>query len=624
MLLAAGSAGAANRTALNVASWLPQYQQNVSISAERIAGEYVSPKEAQLLGESATYRSTYEQLTKNLTYSAVSWLPFGIGERVQREAAGVLAGESITKAEAKASEYIQYSSIYGMGYTNIAYDPMERYNLAKSAAIGGTAYLESSHKLLAPKWRSLHNFPDILAGISNEEKYGLQPGYANVSRGMQEGNLSEINAASLNAMISNGDFQGIESLRALGVPPSQLDSGKAEAFKIQAIRTSAMAGEFLTGGYQSALVGSLAGGKLPSQLNLSAVKFAASELSENLRKISEEIKSVSGEGSTQYAKAFQDFQVAAKNAKEITASFAAQIVAESGLRAGIVSSKIGYQEQAGILSMGGTTADLANIGFTGRSELQGSISMIQKQLPNLSGMDRLNAEAAINKLKTQQLLLPYQSVQLAFQKEDFLNYGMKQMEISNISARANSLPYAPGYRFGISMAQISLNDERIEQLESRREYMKSKGILSPEQNLALNSQIESLTTSSWQQKAILSEGVANRMPALSAGSPSFYGRFTSDTLAAFNVLKVGSPIRAYGAVNSEQQRLQDSFYGSFPSARSRTEEFNNGDVLGTLKSIEKLLQQSLGASPAFHPAAGLNSSPPANGYRKTGASLPIN
>jgi hypothetical protein len=492
----------------------------------------------------------------------------------------------------------------------------------EAAAPGGAMFMNTAVNLMRASFLQWHNPEDIMRATANIASYGLQPGYSSVSNAMISGNHPEI--AALHQMIAKGDFSGIESLRNWGLSEDRLQSAKMEAFNIQAYRTGAMNSRYSFETSQSILEGSMAGGKLPSQLNLADVKRNATELANNLKKVAEDIKSVAGADSTQYKKAFSDFASAAANVKVISEKYANMIVSQGEAQSGVTLSSLAYQEASASLSMEGSASSLADIGFTGRSELSSSISMMEAQLPHLSGMDRLNAIARINSLKQQQLMAPYQSTQMAFQKADLMDYDIRRMELGNIAQRASSMPYAPGYRYGIAMAQIGQNTERVNQLQGRMNYLRDRGLLTPQMNYQLQAEMEGLNTASWREEAVISEGVENRMPALSAGAPSFYGRYNSNTLAAFNVYQAGSPIRAYGAFKYSQQEAQDAFYGSFQNARSRTEMFNNGDVVGVLKSIERLLQQSLGANPAFHPAAGLGYIPPSAGYRKTGANAPFN
>jgi hypothetical protein len=217
----------------------------------------------------------------------------------------------------------------------------------------------------------------------------------------------------------------------------------------------------------------------------------------------------------------------------------------------------------------------------------------------------------------------------AFAESDALKYGIPGIQLAGAIERSEVLPFAPGNRFALEMAGMQMRGQQIQELIGRGRRLQSAGDLTVEDSVRMTQQIEELRTSQYRSLAVLSEGVENRLPALAAGTPAAFRRFNSINLAAFNLARVGSPIRSYGAASGEQQQAQDRFVegfgmGGMPSW-SKSEGLNSPDVNRQLERIATTLERIAAGKPGFDdPKRGNAGTPPMGGRTETGTNVGFN
>lgn len=151
----------------------------------------------------------------------------------------------------------------------------------------------------------------------------------------------------------------------------------------------------------------------------------------------------------------------------------------------------------------------------------------------------------------------------AYQEQDITSYGIPMTKLQGERQRANILPFGPGHIFGLDLQMLSMEKNQLGIKNQQLNSLRSRGMLSEEEELRRVSEIENLQTSSASHVAELSDGMLNRMPAFHTGRPSRFTSFDSYQLASLNLMKIGHPNRYYGAFNGQQSDMQDSFIRSF-------------------------------------------------------------
>ena len=189
------------------------------------------------------------------------------------------------------------------------------------------------------------------------------------------------------------------------------------------------------------------------------------------------------------------------------------------------------------------------------------------------------------------------SMYQSYEQQDAAGYGLASTKLAGRQQRAELLPYAPANMLGLGVQRLGLNRQQIRTVEGRLKSLRASGNLTEDEELRLTGQIEDLRTQNAGVISRLSDGMEDRLPALSAGANSFAGRYRSTNLAALNLAMMGSPIRAWGATNGSQLRAQRQFVSdlggteSDVAPRSRTAALNTdlGEVLSRLTNVlEKL------------------------------------
>ena len=180
---------------------------------------------------------------------------------------------------------------------------------------------------------------------------------------------------------------------------------------------------------------------------------------------------------------------------------------------------------------------------------------------------------------------------------DTMNYAIPMTQLQGQIARSDVLPFSPGNRMGLEMQSIALNTRHLGQLQDRYGILKKRGDLSEDQELSMVTQMENLRTGVAHSVASLSEGMENRLPALSAGRPSFFARYNNMNLAALNVGMMGSPISSYGSIDGGQYGMQSAFRNAFavPTGNySNTQGMNAS--LSVLERIAGTLERIAGGN----------------------------
>jgi hypothetical protein len=138
---------------------------------------------------------------------------------------------------------------------------------------------------------------------------------------------------------------------------------------------------------------------------------------------------------------------------------------------------------------------------------------------------------------------------------DIMDFGLEDVHLRGARQRAELNPYAPGDLFAIDVKSIGNNKRQIGRLENRLKL----GDLSEDERYDISSQDESLRTQNAASIYDLVQNVPNRLPAMSAGAPSFFARIDSKQMTAMAFGAIGHPYRGAGAVNSNQLAMQRRF-----------------------------------------------------------------
>jgi len=165
-----------------------------------------------------------------------------------------------------------------------------------------------------------------------------------------------------------------------------------------------------------------------------------------------------------------------------------------------------------------------------------------------------------------------------YSQRSTIAFGIPNVQLQGEAARQELLPFNPGGIYRNRLGIIANNRGQI----GRVNEMLQNTDLTENERYQLTSERESLRTSTTAAIATISEGFENRLPALSAGRPSFFGRMNSLQGAALNLGRMGVPIGAFGAIGGAHRQMQLDFihdmggYGAgveFPY--SRTSGINN-------------------------------------------------
>jgi hypothetical protein len=178
-----------------------------------------------------------------------------------------------------------------------------------------------------------------------------------------------------------------------------------------------------------------------------------------------------------------------------------------------------------------------------------------------------------------------------FSQSSIMQFGLRDVQLQGQQQRQQYLPFAPGNIFATSLSIISNNQQQIGRLSS---YLQ-QGDLSENERLQRTQQLEGLRTENARNIGVLSEGFENRLPALAAGRPGFFGRYNSTQGAAINLGAIGSPVRAFGAMGGRQAAGQQAFVDAFDVSGSigpysRTSGMNNASATNMAPTNEILMQ----------------------------------
>jgi hypothetical protein len=213
----------------------------------------------------------------------------------------------------------------------------------------------------------------------------------------------------------------------------------------------------------------------------------------------------------------------------------------------------------------------------------------------------------------------------AFDQEGAAGYGIRRSNIDADRAISNTSPYAPGNRFGIELRGMAADRAEYSRLSKYMEGRRASGDLSEHEELELTGRMNSLRVSVAQSVGTLSEGVENRMPALSTlGGRASFRRFDSNQLAAVALWRAGSPVRGRGAMGGRQQHMQEDFVDGFGmggmGGNSRSEGLNNPRMAAAMERLAAAIEKMN----AGGGRGGGSNLPPAGGYTQSGGNAPFN
>jgi hypothetical protein len=143
-----------------------------------------------------------------------------------------------------------------------------------------------------------------------------------------------------------------------------------------------------------------------------------------------------------------------------------------------------------------------------------------------------------------------------FSQSTLSGYGLRSLELEGQRARQEYLPFSPGNRFATNIGVVVNNRQQIGRLDS---YL-SNPDLSEQERYQRSAERQDLFTQNARSIGEISEGFENRLPALSAGRPGFFGRYSSLQGAARQLGEIGSPVRFAGAVGGRQVRFQQGIF----------------------------------------------------------------
>jgi len=183
-------------------------------------------------------------------------------------------------------------------------------------------------------------------------------------------------------------------------------------------------------------------------------------------------------------------------------------------------------------------------------------------------------------------------------RDDMSDYLTPHMRTQGAQERLQYLPFSASNPMRLSIQSLNENRAQLGVLSHRESDLRAAGQLSPERQYEIERQRQGLLTENAQSVGQLSEGMENRLPALSAGAPSFFGRFNSYQLAAANLQMAGSPIRAFGAVNGAHAASQDAYLRAAGgdmhdiTPHSRTSSLNTSG--GSMDRLASVLERLAG------------------------------
>lgn len=221
------------------------------------------------------------------------------------------------------------------------------------------------------------------------------------------------------------------------------------------------------------------------------------------------------------------------------------------------------------------------------------------------------------------------AIDAGYAKDDLQNFVTPSRKIQGQLERLQYLPFSATSPLRLAQQSISLANKQLGVLNQREADLKAGGNLSPERADEIEASRQNLETQKAAGIATFTTGFLDRLPGLSAGSPSFGAKFTSYTAAAANIsLMHGNPISVFGATNGSQLRTQDDALreaGASPEALAPTSRLSGldnaaagGETNQLLRSILNALERggggSNGGNNSLHPgetqgdAAGRQSS----------------
>jgi hypothetical protein len=172
----------------------------------------------------------------------------------------------------------------------------------------------------------------------------------------------------------------------------------------------------------------------------------------------------------------------------------------------------------------------------------------------------------------------------AWEQADILSYGIPETRLAGALERTRLAPFMPGNVMRLQLQRMGLARQQLGVVEGRL----AGGGISEREQLGLEEQRQHLLTEYYSGIAEISEGFENRLPAFFAGRPAMGMRFSSLQGAAFNLGRLGSPIRAFGAMGGHQQHDQEALFagaGISSGPRSTTAMLNNPGAMGVLTQI---------------------------------------
>ncbi len=221
-----------------------------------------------------------------------------------------------------------------------------------------------------------------------------------------------------------------------------------------------------------------------------------------------------------------------------------------------------------------------------------------------------------------------------YHEEDTSNFMIPMAIMEGEKTRAAMMPYGPGNVYGKSLQMLGMRAAYLNTLQQRYSTLMADGLLSEADQYNMIVQIEQLKTANFSDIASLSEGVDNRIPALSAGGSGWFGRFDTASLAAANIGYANHPSRFFGATSGLQAKRQRMFLQSATEGLAmmppvgQTQTMDSPIIASSMEEMVRLLR-SINDKMDSKPnnsikTRGTGELPPSGGNMQTGNSAPFN
>jgi hypothetical protein len=196
-----------------------------------------------------------------------------------------------------------------------------------------------------------------------------------------------------------------------------------------------------------------------------------------------------------------------------------------------------------------------------------TVQAVQRRISLLTAIPALGGTRSVAYGQAQKDLRDAQ--QVSFEQSLFPEE-QKLIPLQGALERAEVLPFSPSNIYATSLKAIQLQQAEVAKFDERLK----NGHMDEATYEQTQRQREDLLTQIAREKAMLTTGLENLLPALSAGMPSGFSRYDSDSLAALRVGKYRFQYGATGGKQAEDQLRYSRDLGD-TGPYSRTQDINH-------------------------------------------------